>query len=752
MRLSIKLSLAAVLLAAISISATSVASLYLSASQSIAAAATKLETLADGRRNELSQYLQSVVKETRDLAGQKVVAKALDELSGAFSSIEGDQTAELTRRYAGNPDLKSAGVDKFDQLHGRYHGFFQRNAEAQGFGDMMLINLSGDIIYSLKKHEDFARNVTTDPLLKHTGIAQAFSEAAPGTDTSIIAFVDFQAYGPIGHAAAFLAAPVSSVAGKIGVLVVTLPLERITNKLNNPVGLGETGEAMLLNADGYLLARPSHGSDADILTMRIPPDLLTARDGTTIAKATLTDHRGREAKLAATSFDFLGHRWSIAAIMASDEVFAGLTRIMNWTLSISLCVLVATTLFGLFLASRLTRPISSLVSDMTRLANGDTDITCNGRDRRDEIGDMARAVVVFRDAAIENVRLQHQTAVLRNDAEKERAVRESAKQAEDAETEDAVLRLGEALNRLAHGDLTRRIDAPFIVPLDRIRTDYNASVDRLGEAMTTVRANTRQIRAGSSEMQQALLQLSSRTERQAASLGEAATALTEMTHAVQSAAERTTIAERLTSDTKKSSAASEHVVSDVVSAITKIETSSQEIEAIIGVIDSIAFQTNLLALNAGVEAARAGEAGKGFAVVAQEVRELAQRTAHAARDVKALITKSADEVTRGAGLVRQTGDVLRDIARMVQAIDSEIKEIARSARDQSTGIHEITATIRQLDVVTQQNAAMVEESSALTYRLSNEAEALTQIVGRFTVVADEGEQRVATGQTLSRTA
>ena len=743
MRLSIKLSLAALLLAVIAISATSVASLTLSASQSTAAAVTKLETLADGRRNELSQYLQSIVKETRDLAGQKVVAKALDDFSGALAGIEGDRTGELQRRYGGKADLKSAEVDKFDQLHGRYHGFFQRNAETVGFEDLLLVNLSGDVVYSLKKHRDFGSNVMSDTALKDTGLARVFAEAAPGTDTSVVSFGDFETYAPAGRATAFLAAPVSSVAGKIGVLVVALPTERIAAKLNNPVGLGETGEAMLLNAEGTLLTRPSHGMDADVLAMRIAPDLLTAADGTPIAKATLPDHRGREAKLAAARFDFLGRTFTIAAVMASSEVFAGLNRLINWTLLISLGVLLVTATVGFLFASRLSRPITALVSDMNRLASGNTTIVCHGKDRRDEIGDMARSVVVFRDAAIEKERLQRETATLREDAENERAARDAAKAAEDAETEAAVQHLAEALQYLASGDLTRRIDTPFIAALDRIRTDYNVSVERLAEAMTTVRVNTHRIRDDSSEMQEALVQLSTRTERQAASLGEAATALAEMTQAVQSAAERTTTAERLASDTKKSSAASEQVVDNVVGAIGQIERSSREIGNIIGVIDDIAFQTNLLALNAGVEAARAGEAGKGFAVVAQEVRELAQRTASAAREVKALITKSADEVARGAGLVRETGSVLREIAGKVHAIDAEIKEIARAARDQSAGIHEINTTIRQLDTVTQQNAAMVEESSAVTHRLSDESATLARLVGQFEIPREAATARPA---------
>jgi methyl-accepting chemotaxis protein len=733
MRLSLKLSLAALLLAVVAISATSVASLYLSASQATAAAMTKLETLADGRRNELAQYLQSIVEKTRDLAGEKVVAKALDDLSGAFGSAEGDKAAELRRRYGGKADLKSAGDAEYDRMHSRYHGFFQRNAEAIGFEDMLLVNLSGDVVYSLRKRRDFGGNVIRDPALKDTGLGRVFAEAAPGTDTAIVAFGGFESYAPGGGVSAFLAVPVSSVAGKIGVLVVALPIERIAAKLNNHVGLGETGEAMLLDADGYLLSRTSHGESDDVLSMRIAPELLASTDGAAISQATLSVHRGAEARLAAASFDFLGRTFTVAAVMASSEVFSGLTRLINWTLLVSLCVLVVTAALGFVFAGRLSRPITALVADMNRLAAGDTTIACEGRERRDEIGDMARSVVVFRDAAVEKERLQQETATMRAEAEHERAARDAAKEAEDAATETAVQHLAEALQHLARGDLTQRIDTPFIAALDRIRTDYNASVERLAEAMTTVRTNTHRIRDDSSEMHEALVQLSERTERQAASLGEAATALTEMTQAVQSAAERTTVAERLASDTKKSSTASEVVVDNVVQAIGKIETSSHEIENIIGVIDDIAFQTNLLALNAGVEAARAGEAGKGFAVVAQEVRELAQRTAGAAREVKALITKSAGEVTRGVGLVRETGTVLRDITGKVHAIDAEVKEIARAARDQSVAIREINATIRQLDAVTQQNAAMVEESSAVTHRLSGESAALARLVGQFEV-------------------
>ncbi|MDX3927673.1 MAG: methyl-accepting chemotaxis protein [Shinella sp.] len=739
MRLSLKLSLASLMLAVLSISATSVAGLYLSASQSTEAAVAKLETLADGRRNELAQYLRSVEEDVRNFGEEKVVVKALDDLSAAFGGIEGDRTAELQGRYIdGNPaaegsksELKSAGKDKYDQLHGRYHGFFQRYAEEKGYEDILLVNLNGDIVYSLMKHRDFAGNLSSEGL-KNTGLAKVFASAAPSTEKFVV-FSDYENYAPSGSAAAFIAIPVASVAGKTGVLALRMPTGRIEAILNNRIGLGETGEAVLLNSGGYFLTNPVRGDGREILEKRIDPELVKTGAENPIVNATLADHRGEEGKVSAVGIDFLGARWTVAAVMDTSEVFAALDRLIRWTLAISLGVLALTAAIGLSFANRLARPISALVADMNRLAGGDTSIDCEGKERSDEIGDMARSVVVFRDAAVEKGRLQAEASRMRELAESERRQREEQKQEEEARIGEAVEALAEALGRLAQGDLTRRIGTSFTGSLDRLRLDYNSSVGKLAEALEEVRANTHQIRDDSGEMQRALDQLSTRTETQASSLGEAAAALAEMTQAVQSAARRATTAERLAADARQSSAESSSVMSNVVCAISQIEASSREIGNIIGVIDEIAFQTNLLALNAGVEAARAGETGKGFAVVAQEVRELAQRTAAAAREVKQLITKSAGEVARGASLVRATGGALDEIAAKVNAIDEEIKEIAQTARSQSTGIQEINITVTQLDAVTQQNAAMVEESSAVTHRLNDEASALAGLVGEFQI-------------------
>ena len=251
--------------------------------------------------------------------------------------------------------------------------------------------------------------------------------------------------------------------------------------------------------------------------------------------------------------------------------------------------------------------------------------------------------------------------------------------------------------------------------------------------MREVRHTTTSIHGNSNELRAAGDDLSKRTEQQAAALEETSAALDEITAVVQNSTTRAQEASVMATEAKDNTARSGVVVRNAVDAMGRIEQASREISQIINVIDEIAFQTNLLALNAGVEAARAGEAGKGFAVVAQEVRELAQRSAKAAKDIKALITKSGSEVQIGVKLVQETGEALGEIETRVLAINDHIHSIATSAREQSTGLGEVNTAVNQMDQVTQQNAAMVEETSAATHKLSVEADSLVQIVARFKI-------------------
>jgi methyl-accepting chemotaxis protein len=382
---------------------------------------------------------------------------------------------------------------------------------------------------------------------------------------------------------------------------------------------------------------------------------------------------------------------------------------------------------------RVSAPLQAMTAAMRRLADGDNGITVPAVGQSDELGEMADAVVVFRDAAIAKIAADADLVEA-----KARADRDQRLASEKAIAEQQALvveSFGVALERLAQGDLTYRVADGLPEEYSKLQGDFNAAMTALKNTMSVVLTNVSAIRSGSGEISHAADDLSRRTEQQAASLEETAAALDEITATVNRTAAGARQAAETVQAAKGDAETSGNVVRDAVGAMGAIEKSAQEISQIIGVIDEIAFQTNLLALNAGVEAARAGDAGRGFAVVASEVRALAQRSAEAAKEIKTLISASTSQVNTGVALVGQTGEALQRIVSRVAEIDGLVSEIAASAQEQATGLQQVNTAVNQMDQVTQQNAAMVEESTAASHSLSQEAETLAGSVSRFQIGA-----------------
>jgi methyl-accepting chemotaxis protein len=314
----------------------------------------------------------------------------------------------------------------------------------------------------------------------------------------------------------------------------------------------------------------------------------------------------------------------------------------------------------------------------------------------------------------------------RNRVEAQRIAYETSQQA-------VVEALRAALAQLSEGDLTAVINAEFSLEYEQLRKDYNSAMENLQQAMRGVVENAGAIRSEAGEISTAADDLSRRTEQQAATLEQTAAALNELTASVKSAADVAAQANQMVATAKSNAEVSGTVVREAILAMGEIEESSGKISKITSVIDEIAFQTNLLALNAGVEAARAGEAGRGFAVVASEVRALAQRSSEAAREIAGLISSSNNQVKRGVGLVGQAGEALNGIESSVADIYNFVSEIAVSAREQSSGLAEINIAVNQLDQVTQQNAAMFEETTAASHSLTREAETLSATMAQFRI-------------------
>ncbi len=359
------------------------------------------------------------------------------------------------------------------------------------------------------------------------------------------------------------------------------------------------------------------------------------------------------------------------------------------------------------LIQSIAQPIADLTSAVTDLAKGSNDIAIPGCERSDELGTMAQAMLVFRDAAIE----------------RQRSV---------AEREEAMARIGRRLSSVAHADLTVRLQG-MPPAFQSLASNFNGAMERLCQAMGTVNESIGSINLTSGEIEHAMTDLASRSEDQASRLQLSSTTMTNLTANIEENARLAVGVSGSMRDAREEAETGGEVVGRAIQAMGKIETASAEISDITSMINNIAFQTNLLALNAGVEAARAGEAGKGFSVVASEVRALSMRATEAASEIKKRVDAVNGHVETGVSLVNETGSALQAIIARVGEVTETVSRIAEAVSEQSVALHKVNETIGAMDKMTQQNAAMVEETNAATKNLNHEARQLAATFAGFRI-------------------
>jgi methyl-accepting chemotaxis protein len=432
--------------------------------------------------------------------------------------------------------------------------------------------------------------------------------------------------------------------------------------------------------------------------------------------------------------------------------------------AIFLCSGVALVLGGglaLLIGGGISAPVKRMTNNMSRLAEGDTSIQVRDLGRRDEVGEMAQALEVFKQNRVqaEQAEIQEKQAIQElsevvsacssGDFTKRLETRNKSGVFVDLSkginnisesVENSLKEIKDVLVLISQGNLNQKVSGQYQGIFSDIKECVNHTVDQLQDTISQVVTTSNSVNNAATEISTGSTDLSRRVEQQAATLEETAAAIEEMTSSIQSTAENARKAYKVVGSARDNAESSSAVVEQAVNAMSNINTSSNQISQIIGVIDEIAFQTNLLALNAGVEAARAGDAGRGFAVVASEVRALAQRSSDAAKEIKDLITASSRHVSEGVEHVGQTGVALKEILNSINNINQVVSEITSATQEQSTGLSEINSAVSQLDQVTQHNAAMVEETTAASQTLMQEARDLNQITQKF-VLSEQKSNR-----------
>ena len=796
LRLSQKLPLALIGSAIVVAAGVGIASYLIASSALEAQARQQLATIAFERANQLATYLQTVQLDLSKTGRATATRTATNNMAQGWQGMElqggvGNASKTLKAVFAGMDPAERLATDvpkgappDYTQNHKRYQPVFREQITANGYRDLYLFDALGNLVYSVTKADDFASNFaegSSDPLAQ-SGLGEAFRSAAAMTRPESVAFVDFSSYAPQGgEFLAFLAAPLLDDAGVLtGVLALSFGAERQSAVISYRAGLGTTGDTIIVAPDGLARSDSSFTPENDMLQPTLYDAAIEEAIWGVPMETSSNDFRGRSVIAAAAPADITATQsWAVMAVMDRDEIFAPVARLYQSMLLVGGALLALVGLAGWLFSRGLTRPITSLTAGMKKLAQGDLDVENRYAGRRDEIGEMADAVEVFRANArqVEAMSEDERAASERHREERaqmmrnlqrsfgqvvDAAVRGDFSRRVTADFPDAELNsladsvnnlvetvdrglneTGEVLSALAQSDLSRRVVGEYEGAFGRLRDDTNNVCDTLSETIQGLRHTSRTLKTATGEMLSGANDLNERTSKQGQTIEETSTAMGQLAQTVGENARRAEAASAKARAVSQTATEGGMVMNKATEAMERITASSGKISNIIGLIDDIAFQTNLLALNASVEAARAGEAGKGFAVVAVEVRRLAQSAAQASSEVKGLIEQSGAEVTGGSRLVAEAAQKLVAMLEAARESSGLIDGIATASREQAHAIEKVSEAVRALDEMTQHNAALVEETNAAIEQTEAQASELDRVVDVFHLDGETGSRRYA---------
>ncbi|RYE07553.1 MAG: methyl-accepting chemotaxis protein [Hyphomicrobiales bacterium] len=781
LRLSQKLPLALVGSAVVVAAGVGIGSYFVASAALENQARQNLDTIAFERANQLAIHIRGVQADLVKTAASDNAVQAVQNFTKAWegmtnASLGTNAATTLTAAFVTGDAAARIDVDHVQGLppaysinHKRYQPIFRAHVAAERYRDLYLLDPAGNLIYSAAKGADFATNFADGGASAGTELGRIF-RAALSQPAGNSVFADFSSYPAAdGTAYAFLAAPIIDATGAtLGVLAVSLDAASIGSLVNYRQGLGLSGDTIIVGIDGLARSDSSFTDANDVLQPTIFDPVIKAAVTGLPGSTEIAGLNGATVIASAAPVDITADQsWALMAVMDKSEIYAPVAHLTTLMLTIGAVLLALVALLGVAFSRSLTRPITSLTRGMKALASGNLDAEIRYAGRKDEIGEMAAAVEIFRANArqveamseqerdsIENRRVERATMMQDLQRAFGRVVDAAVAgdfshrvttQFADAElnslaqsvnnlvatVDRGLSETGDVLSALAQADLTQRVNGEYDGAFGRLRDDTNNVCDTLSDTIQGLRHTSRALKTATSEMLSGANDLSQRTTRQGQTIEETSTAMGQLASTVSDNAQRAEAARAKAREVSESAIQGGAVMDRATEAMDRITASSGKISNIIGLIDDIAFQTNLLALNASVEAARAGEAGKGFAVVAVEVRRLAQSAAQASREVKGLVEQSGSEVTAGTKLVADAARKLLVMLESAKESASLIDGIATASREQASAIAEVTGSVRALDEMTQHNAALVEETNAAIEQTEAQASELDRVVDVF---------------------
>lgn len=663
----------------------------------------KFHALLEDRKQSLTTYFTDVKTATSILSSSPVARDAVQQFEKAWRVIGDGAAAKVQDLYvANNPDASARELydtandgSYYSILHQRYHPWFREVLKQKKFADILLLDMDGNVIYSVKKEADFATPVLADRN-NQTDLAIVYDVASAEVLPGVPTFIDFAPYQPADNVAAgFLAEPIFTKDGvKVGVLAIRMDTHVIDEILSVSNGMGKTGEMYLVGEDALMRNNARLAPAPTRLTQEVTSDGID--EAIINGKASdeiLTSYLGVEAYTYITPLDFADARWALVAQESVAEVTAPLNQMRNTMLAITVVLLLLVAGAGYFVSRSITDPISELTGDMTRLADGDLEIKLVGLNRVDEIGDMSRAVEIFKTNAIERVKLEE----------------------------------AQASEQLAKEDRARRIEemiSNFDQSMNQMLGTVSAAATEMEGTANSMTSTAEMTNGKAQNVASASEEASSKVQFVAQIAEEMATSINEIQHQVVQSNE---VGARAT---KAAEAANQK--------IEGLSDAARQIGEVVGLIQDIAEQTNLLALNATIEAARAGEAGKGFAVVASEVKELANQTAKATDEIGQQITGVQASTNEAVSAIKQVTSTIAErneisliIAESVKDQHGATVEISTNVQNASASTSEVGSNIADVTAAATESAHAASEVLAAAGELASQSEKLKSTVDGF---------------------